>query len=724
MGAFRSKAPLRPGLGRRITVMNLGVDLTGEAWTASAVTALLQGAGLPVASSATAQTQDEIAEALSCLGNGPYVLKAAGLLHKSDEGGVILGLRNVAEIESVASAMVARLGARAFPLLLQEQATGFEMLVGARRDHDLGPVVVVGRGGVETELYRDISYEVAPLTRSQALAILRRLAIWPILAGFRGAAPLDVDALVDLIVVVSELVAGDTAIGELDLNPVMVGVAGSGVRIVDARIIGPSGARLPHRVSSQGLDRLMRPQHVAVIGVSDDASKVGTRLFRYLTTHGFAGTIDAVHPSGGEVGDKPRYQSLSEVPGSPDLVCIAVPARAVLSVIREAVQKGVGGIIVHSSDFAEVGDEGRALQEEIAATAAAAAIPLIGPNSMGVLDPHRGLAASISGGMEKDVAPGNISLFSSSGALGSCLASRLMGAGFGLSKWAHIGNEAEQSVADLIAWVATDENTQVVGLLLEGIKDGPAFIEAGRANIAAGRPIFAYSLARSAHGMAAAKSHTGALVGDFEHREAVLRAAGVVSVSSLRVLEDALLLAATTPEPQGDRLMAVTMSGGACSIIADEVNAHGGVELPDLSEKTRESVVALVADFAAVRNPLDCSYQILAAPDNLASLFDRLLDQNEFDALLLQLTTNADPTAIKIAKVVVSARKRARVPVYVSRFGGPQLAPGALAVYAAAGIPVLDAPDRAVRAIAAIMDASRRRRLLAASQAEAVQRTA
>lgn len=688
--------------------------MSGEAWAATEVAARLDSARLPVIGSETAQTLDELEGALSRLGDGPYVLKAAGLLHKSDEGGVVLGLHDAQEVESAATAMMKRLGKRALPLLLQHQATGLEMLVGARRDPELGPVVVIGRGGVETELYRDISFAVAPVTRGEAEAALRRLAIWPLLTGFRGAEPLDVAALVDLIVEVSEMVAADSSIAELDLNPVMVDTEGRGVRIVDARIIGASGSRLSERRPAPRLDRMMRPHHIAVIGVSDDPSKVGSRLFRYLTSHGFAGTIDPVHPSGGEVGGRPRYRFLGEVPGSPDLVCIAVPARFVLPVIQEAVEKRVGGILVHSSDFAEAGDEGRALQDDITATASAAGIPLIGPNSMGILDPHRDLAASISGGMEAEMTPGNIALFSGSGALGSCLASRLMGAGFGLSKWAHIGNEAERFIADLLEWSTTDESTRVIGLLLEGIKDGATFIRAGRENIAAGRAIFAYSLARTTQGMVAAKSHTGAMVGDFEHREAVLRAAGVVSVSSLRVLEDALQLASATPEPRGDRLMAVTMSGGACSIIADEVADLGGIELPDLSSNTRERVAALVADFAAVRNPFDCSYQILSAPENLASLLDRLLERDEFDALLLQLTTNADPTAVDIANAVIAAQERARVPIYVSRYGGTQVAPRALAVYTAAGIPVLDAPDRAVRAIAAVMEASRLRRSFSA----------
>ncbi|TFV64759.1 hypothetical protein E4P41_00530 [Geodermatophilus sp. DF01-2] len=669
------------------------------------VTALLEGAGIPQARSASVAALDEVPGAFAGLGTTPIVLKAGGLLHKTDAGGVVLGLRSIAAVTDSAEDMVARLGEGAFPLVMQQQVRGLEILVGARRDPQLGAAVVVGLGGVATEVHNDVVTTMASLNRDEARAALRRLRAWPLLDGFRGESRRDVDALVDTIVAVSELVESDPGIVELDLNPVMVGHEGEGVTVVDARIIRTEEPPLVER-ARYDLDRMLRPQHVVVVGVSDDPHKVGARLFRYLDDHGFPGRLDAVHPSGGEVRGRKRYASLAEVEGSPDLVCVTVPGRFVLDVARQAVEKKAGGVIVHSSDFAEVGEEGRAAQEELARILREGGVPLAGPNDMGVVAPFRKLTASISGGLEEKIAPGGVALLSSSGALGSCLGTRLMGERIGLSYWIHAGNEADLVIADYLEWLAGDEETKSIALLLEDIKDGPRFIAAGRRMAAAGKPMFAYNMVRSDRGRAAALSHTGAMVGSFAVREAVVRAAGMVSVPSLRVLEDAVALAAQEPLPAGDRLVAVTFSGGACSIIADEGEV-AGIELPELSEATREAVRPHVPSYAAVRNPLDCSYQMITQPEAFERLLLALTERGEYDALLLQFTTNADPYAAKLAEKVVEMREKLGIPLYVSRYGGDQLAPRALAAYREAGVHVLDAPDRATLAIAAVMAGAR-----------------
>ncbi len=676
---------------------------------------LLDGVGIPRPEAALVSSLDEVVPAFEAMGVTPVVLKAGGLLHKSDAQGVVLGLRDAPSVERAARAMVDVVGPDAYPLVLQQQVSGMEVLVGARRDPQLGAAIVVGLGGTATEVHEDVVTVMAPLEREGALRALRRLRIWPLLDGYRGETGRDVAALVDVIVSTSRLMESDPSIVELDLNPVMVGEEGDGVVAVDARIICTDEPPAPAR-PRHDLDRMLNPQHVVVIGVSDDEHKVGARLFRYLVDHGYPGRLDAVHPSGGEVRGRRRYTSLAEVEGSPDLVCVTVPGRFVLDVARQAVEKQVGGMIVHSSDFAEVGDEGRAAQEELAQVLVAGGVPLAGPNDMGVVAPHHRLTASISGGLEEDLKPGGVSLLSSSGALGSCLGTRLMGERIGLSYWIHAGNEADVVIADYLEWLVGDEGTRAVALLLEDIKDGPRFIEAGRRMAAAGKPMFAYNAVRSDRGRAAALSHTGAMVGSFAVREAVVEAAGMISVPSLRVLEDAVALAAQEPLPAGDRLVAVTFSGGACSIIADEGEANG-IDLPELSEATREAVRPHVPSYAAVRNPLDCSYQMITQPEKFEQLLLALTERGEYDALLLQFTTNADPYAAKLAEKVVEMRERLGIPLYVSRFGGEQLAPLALDVYRRAGVHVLDAPDRATLAIAAVMAGARTVRRIAAEGA-------
>lgn len=669
---------------------------------ATASTELLEGVGIRVARSLMVDDVEKVGAAFDQLGVDRVVLKAAGLLHKTDDGGVVLDLTDAEAAESAAREMVERVGARALPLMLQQQVSGAELLVGVRRDPQLGAAVVVGQGGVTTEIHQDIARGLVPLDQDGARALLRRLRIWPLLEGYRGEAGADVDAIVEAVVGVAQLAVDDPSIVELDLNPLLVGSAGEGATCVDARIVRGE-APAPRTRHGYDLDRMLRPRHVAVVGVSDDEHKVGARLFRYLDSHDYPGRLDPVHPAGGTVRGYRRYPSLTDIDGSPDLVCIAVPARFVPDVARECVEKKVGGVIVHSSDFAEVGEAGRELQDEVVRILAEGAIPLAGPNDMGIVAPSQQLTASISGGLEEDLVPGSVGLVTSSGALGSCLATRLMGAGVGLSHWIHVGNEADLVLADYLEWLADDDDTRAVGLLIEDIKDGPRFIEAGRRLARAGKPMFAYNMIRSDKGKEAALSHTGAMVGSLALREEVIGEAQMVSVSSLRVLEDALHLSATTDFPAGKRLMAVTFSGGACSIIADEAERFA-IDLPALSEATREEVAKHVPSFAAVRNPLDVSYQMLSQAGAFEAALGALAESGEFDALLVQFTTNADPYAEHVARATVAVRQASPIPVYVSRFGGEHLAPRALAVYREANVPVLDAPDRAAQAIAAVMN--------------------
>ena len=667
--------------------------------------AWLSEAGVPLTPTVSADTAEQASAAAAALGHFPAVLKAGGLLHKSDEGGVVLGLPDPQAVEAAARGLVRRLGVRALPLLVQEQRAGRrEVLVGLRREPGVAACVVVGLGGVHAEVLADTARALVPLTHEDARRAVRELRGFPLLAGHRGDVPVDLEALCDLLVRLSTLAQARPDIVELDLNPVLAGE--DGVVAVDARAVVAAGP--PARPGPRPrLARLFDPRHVAVVGVSDDPAKIGSRIFGYLLAHGFRGRVDPVHPQGGTVRGRQRHRSLADVDGSPDLVCIAVPSHRVVGVAREAVDRGAGAVIVHSAGFGETGPEGRERESELARLLAGAGIPLLGPNSMGIFSPPSGLAASLSGGLElPELRAGRVALVTSSGALGSCLASRLFEAGVGLSRWVHLGNEANLDAADCLAWLADDPHTGVVGLLLENVTDGARLIEAGRRAATAGKPMFVYNMVRTDGGRAAARSHTGALVGSYALREDVLAAAGAVSVPTLRVLEDALAQAATWGLPRGPRLVAITASGGACSIIADAAEA-AGIALPEMPPATRDAVRPLLPDFVAVRNPLDVSAQIISDASDFAGVLDNLLDAGTYDAALLQFTTNADPSAEIVAKAVVDARQRTPIPLYVSRFGAPALAPRGMAAYASADIPVLDAPDRAMDAVAALVQARR-----------------
>ena len=663
----------------------------------------VRSAGIAVAPGHFVRDANAVEAAAGELDAGLLVVKAAGLNHKSDRGGVRLHLPDPASARTAADELLADLGPEALPLLVQQQGDGTEILIGIRRDAKLGPAVLVGTGGTKAEIEKDVAYMVAPVDRSDATRALRELRLWPILAGYRGSSELDVDALVTTIVDVSRLAVEDPHIIELDLNPVLVSTTGAVT--VDVRIVVENECvEIVTDGPALDLQRLMSPRHIAVVGVSDDEHKTGSRLFRYLRTHGFEGRLDAIHPAGGEHEGQRRFRTLEELPHSPDLVCIAVPARAVGKVLDACLSVEAGGVIVHSSGFAEADEQGRELQRTLAAKANEARLPILGPNSMGLVRPAIGLTASISGGLEHAPRPGGTALLSGSGALGSCLATRLMGAGVGLSCWVHVGNEAQTGVADYLDWLVRDDRTDHIGLLLEDIKDGPALIEAGQRARAAERPVVAYDLVPSEEAREAALSHTGALLGSLELRRAVLDAAGIAVTASLQTLEDALRLLAAEHRPPGRRLAVVTFSGGACSIISHEATSRG-ISLPELPKVTADRIARRVPPYAAVRNPLDVSYEMISRPDDFSEVLLELVESQAYDALLVQFTTNADPYAQHTASAAIRVRSQARIPVYLSRFGAPHLAPLALNEYREAGVHLMDTPDRAIQAIAAVMDA-------------------
>lgn len=672
--------------------------------------ATLEAAGVPLTHQALVDDANQAGRAAEQLGGDRFVVKAGGLVHKSDHGGVVLDRTSPQEVTAAAQDLLERIGPGAAPIVVQPHHEGREMLVGLRRDPRLGAVVVVGMGGVEAEVFNDVVYTMVPAGAAEIRARLADLRVWPLLTGFRGTPPRDIDALIAVAVAVAGLGEREPDIVELDLNPVRVGVEGEGAVAVDARIVRDAAATARpaanRRPAVSSLDPLLRPRSIAVVGVSDDHDKFGAKVFRYLRRHDFLGPLAAINPAGGQIDGRPRLAALDQLDEAPDLVISAVPSRATIDVAHDAVAAGAKAMLVHSSDFAEIGPEGAALQDELVAVTRTAGIRLAGPNSMGVVAPAHRLASSISAGLDRmDLRAGSIAVVTSSGALGSCVATRLMHRGTGVSHWIHAGNEVDVSIADYLAWLAEDPDTRAVGLLLENITDGAALIDAGRRLAAAGKPVLAYTMARTDGGQQAALSHTGAMIGPAAIRDAVLSRAGMARVDTLEQLEDGLRYLDAQPLPGGRRLAALTFSGGACAVVADSCT-EVGLELPGLSDGVAARIRELVPDFAAVRNPVDVSFQLVTAPERFRDVVAILAHSTDFDAVLVQFTTNADPAAVATADAVLDVRRSVDTPIYVSRFGGDQLAPDALARYRAAGVPLLDAPDRAVRAIAAVADAA------------------
>lgn len=668
-----------------------------------AATHLLERYGVACLPQVLAADADEAARAAETLGF-PVALKAHGpmVVHKTELRAVELGLDSLEAVRATASRMeVAIPGLDGFVVQPMVEA-GVELIVGARRDATFGPVVVVGLGGVLVELLGDSSIRLAPVDTGEARAMLAELRGGELLQGYRGRTRADVDAVAALVVAVSRLAVNEPRLVELDLNPVLAGP--SAAIPVDVRIMWSDApadtatARSP--VAPEAVRRLMEPRSIVVVGASRDTRKQGGRLLHYLREFGYPGQLSVVHPTADEVQGVPSFPSVAALPEVPDLACIVVPAAAVPDAVRSCGERGIPSAIVYTAGFAETGAAGAQVDDELRMAATATGIRVCGPNTAGIVNPTAGTFASFARAFENGALTGEVGYLTQSGALGSSLISRTHEQGIGFSKWICVGNEVDLTLGDYLDYLVDDPDTKVVMVFMEALRELAPFAAACERARAAKKPIVVLKTGRSNAGRRAAQSHTAAIAGDARVYDAAFDALGVLRVDELQTFMDVGLTLAWQPLPQGSRVGVVSASGGACSLLADACEA-AGLDLPRFSPEVRASVADVIPAFGAPENPVDVTIEVNSHPGMLGSVSRILLDSAEIDALIVLLTTNADPAATHVAEGVVAAVEGTAKPVLVTRVGADSLAPGALARYREARIPVFPMPERAVRALAA-----------------------
>lgn len=669
----------------------------------------LREQGVPVVPFAVASDAGAARSAARDLGF-PVVMKMTGAVHKTDHGGVVTDVASPDEVVRAFERLAATMRGLddgghegAGHVVIQPQLGGVEMLVGARRDPALGASVVVGFGGTLVEIFRDTAVSMAPLSPEEATELVDCLRGRPLLDGFRGSEAVDRRALESLLVLVSQVVAAETELSELDLNPVIVGPQGAVA--VDARIVRTPSP--PRRRRRQGPPprELFEPRSVAVVGASNDPAKPGGRIMNHLRRHGYGGRLVPVNPAAAEVAGLPAVASLSKIDDGPvDLVCVAVPVAHVLDVLRECADEQVPAAIVFTAGYGEAGDEGRRHEESLRQVLLShpTAPRVVGPNSIGVVSPGARVAASFAESLKLgDVPTGGLAFLSQSGALGSALLSRAWERGMGLSRWISSGNEVDLDIAHYLDFLADDDETDVIVVFLETIRDGTAFAAAARRCREAGKAVIAYKAGVSEVGRRAIASHTGALAGSDEIHDAFLRRHAVLRVRSLQTLLDVARVLPSVPLPRGDRLGVLTMSGGASSVIADEAAQHH-LSIPVLDEATQRKLRRWVPAYGAVANPVDATADAAARPEILAGSLEILREHPDVDLAIVQLTTNADPSASAIAEAIIDARARSDKPILVGRLGAEGLAPDAMRRYREHGVEVFDGPERLVATAAAV----------------------
>lgn len=377
---------------------------------------------------------------------------------------------------------------------------------------------------------------------------------------------------------------------------------------------------------------ILNPASVAIVGASADPAKLNGRPVAYLQQHGYAGQIFPINPRYENIGDLKCYASAGDLPLAPDLGLVLVGANRVVESVRDLAAAGTKAAIVLASGFGEAGEEGRARQAAL--REAAGDMRILGPNTIGLVNLTDGIMLTASGAMEMaEFTSGNIALISQSGGILGSLLSRAVARGIGFSKLVATGNEADLGVADFLDAVADDEATTVVALYLETIRDVAAFRTSAQRVLASGKKIVVYKVGRSESGASAAVSHTGALAGAAEVYDAFFDQLGIIRAETFADLLDIPAALSSGRTMKGKRVAIVTSTGGAATIVADNIGLTD-LEMPPPDPETAAKLLALdLPDAVLDRNPIDVTLAGLR-PDLFRNILRILADSPSYDAIV------------------------------------------------------------------------------------------
>ena len=459
-----------------------------------------------------------------------------------------------------------------------------------------------------------------------------------------------------------------------------------------------------HTLNREAIDSIMRPQSIAVVGASATPGKIGYTVLFNLVTQGYTGKIYPINPSGGEILGLKVYTSVSAVPETIEAAVLTVPAKIVLSAVEECGQKGIKGIIIITSGFSEVGE--RQLENELVAMAHRYGSRILGPNIVGILSNAMKMNASFAPYLPLS---GKSSLISQSGALLIAIDAATYTRKVGFDKLVSIGNMSDVDFAELIEWLNDDPDTNCITLYVEGFKDGRAFIDVCRKST---KPIIALKSGISAHGAAAAASHTGSLAGAAKVYGAAFSQAGVVQAADLDDLFDRSLALSLQPPMKGDNMLIIT-NGGGVGVLATDAAEKYNLPLKFTPPELQEELKKYMPSFGSAKNPVDITGG--AGNQWYHDAIKAAFTQTWVDGLVVLYCETAVTNPMEIAQSIKAAIDETGIkdkPVTISFVGGER-SEEAMAWLVQTGLPAYGAPDTAVNAMSALREFYRMRLMVA-----------
>src|SRR5512139_1972325 len=348
------------------------------------------------------------------------------------------------------------------------------------------------------------------------------------------------------------------------------------------------------------LDKIFAPKSVALIGATEKHGSVGRTILWNLISSPFGGTIYPINPNRPSVLGIKAYPNIAAVPEQVDLAVICIPAPHVPGVIQECVEMSVPGAIVISAGFKEIGPEGAALEAQIMEHARKGNMRIIGPNCLGLMNPHSGLNATFAADIAK---PGNVGFISQSGALCTAVLDWSFKENVGFSAFVSVGSMLDVGWGDLIYYLGDDPKTNSIVIYMETIGDARSFLSAAR-EVALTKPIIVIKPGRTASAAKAAASHTGSLTGSDDVLEAAFKRSGVLRVNSIAELFYMAEVLSKQPRPKGPRLTILTNAGGPGVLATDALLLSGG-ELAPVAPETMEALNKILPPQWSHNNPID-----------------------------------------------------------------------------------------------------------------------
>jgi 3-hydroxypropionyl-CoA synthetase (ADP-forming) len=608
----------------------------------------------------------------------PLVAKIVSpeILHKTDVRGVKVGLQNQADVKDTFNDMFGRLSKqyRVKGVLLEKMAAagGVELIVGLQNDPQFGPVIMTGIGGIYTEVFKDVSFRVLPITKEDAISMIDDLKGNKILRGFRGMPPVSLNMLAEALVNIGKFGTEMAPYYEsIDFNPIIF--YENEYVVVDAKILLREKPDLnvisKAQPESKYLDLFFNAKSVALIGASPESGKVGNSVLESLAKHEYTGKVYPVNAKGySEILGLKAYKSLDEIADRVDVVVVTVDLKFVPDLLRSAAKKGIHNFVIISGGGKELGGERATIEGQIQELSKQLKIRIIGPNCIGMFNGENRLDCAFQG-HARMIRPrrGDVAFLSQSGTVG--IAFMESSDTFGMSKMISYGNRSDVDEADMIWYLSEDPQTRVIGLYVEGLGDGRKFLNTAKKVIKErGKPVIVFKNGRSARGAKQAASHTGSLGGSYAVVKGALDQAGVLSVDSYEELTAALKALAWQPVPTGGRVAMVTNGAGPIIAAIDHFERLG-LQVAELSEETKKSLKDHYPSTYVIGNPCDITGS--ANADDYQFAIQSFLDDPNIDIIMPWFVFQDDPLEETIVNVLASFQRQKKKPILVGAMGGP-----------------------------------------------------